>query len=151
MDHRRHGRRLARGAGMSLAAMAVAVGVLGGGAAEGGQPVSEPAQAAAERAIDTSVTGVAAVHRALSSGSEQPSGQSTSPALEGIAQCESGGDPGAIGGGGEYRGKYQMTREAWAGVGGSGDPAAAPDAEQDRRAAMLYQRGGASQWPGCGQ
>jgi len=72
------------------------------------------------------------------------------PHLQAIAQCESGGDPRAIGGGGAYRGKYQFSYATWAGVGGSGDPAAAPEAEQDRRAAMLYDRSGAGQWPVCG-
>ena len=65
-------------------------------------------------------------------------------------QCESGGDPRAIGGGGAYRGKYQFSYSTWAGVGGTGDPAAAPEAEQDRRAAMLYDRSGPGQWPVCG-
>ena len=74
-----------------------------------------------------------------------------SPALESIAACESGGDPHAIGGGGTYRGKYQFSYATWASVGGSGDPAAASEAEQDRRAAMLYARTGASSWPVCGQ
>ena len=73
-----------------------------------------------------------------------------SPALEAIAACESGGDPSAVGGGGMYRGKYQFSRETWAGVGGSGDPAEASEAEQDRRAATLYARDGAGQWPVCG-
>ena len=72
------------------------------------------------------------------------------PALQSIAACESGGNPRAIGGGGLYRGKYQFDRSTWASVGGSGDPAAAPEAEQDRRAAMLYSRAGASPWPVCG-
>jgi peptidoglycan hydrolase-like protein with peptidoglycan-binding domain len=71
--------------------------------------------------------------------------------LQAIAQCESGGNPQAVGGGGRYRGKYQFTRETWQAVGGSGDPAAAPEAEQDQRAAMLYQRSGASNWPVCGR
>ena len=75
---------------------------------------------------------------------------SVSPQLQAIAQCESGGDPRAIGGGGAYRGKYQFSYSTWAGVGGTGDPAAAPEAEQDRRAAMLYARSGAGQWPVCG-
>jgi hypothetical protein len=74
-----------------------------------------------------------------------------SPALESIAACESGGNPHAIGGGGTYRGKYQFSYATWASVGGSGDPAAASEAEQDRRAAMLYSRTGASSWPVCGQ
>jgi len=72
-------------------------------------------------------------------------------ALAGIAACESGGNPRAIGGGGAYRGKYQFDYGTWASVGGSGDPAAAPEGEQDRRAAMLYARAGASPWPVCGR
>jgi Transglycosylase-like domain len=78
-------------------------------------------------------------------------GSTASPALQAIAACESGGDPHAIGGGGAYRGKYQFDYGTWASVGGSGDPAAASEAEQDRRAAMLYARTGASSWPVCGQ
>jgi hypothetical protein len=71
------------------------------------------------------------------------------PALERIAACESGGDPAAVGGGGLYRGKYQFTRETWRALGGSGDPAAAPEAEQDRRALTHYRRSGTAAWPGC--
>jgi hypothetical protein len=78
------------------------------------------------------------------------SGGAVSPELEAIAACESGGDPTAIGGGGLYRGKYQFTYETWASVGGSGDPAAAPEAEQDARAAALFARDGAGHWPVCG-
>jgi hypothetical protein len=72
------------------------------------------------------------------------------PHLEAIAACESGGNPSAVGGGGQFRGKYQFDYGTWASVGGSGDPAAAPEAEQDRRAAMLYARAGSSPWPVCG-
>lgn len=83
---------------------------------------------------------------------QQASGGSATPAhLQAIAACESGGDPGAVGGGGAYRGKYQFSPSTWASVGGSGDPAAAPEAEQDKRAAMLYARTGASSWPVCGR
>jgi hypothetical protein len=78
------------------------------------------------------------------------SSSSASPQLEAIAQCESGGDPTAIGGGGLYRGKYQFSVGTWQSVGGSGDPAAAPEAEQDKRAAMLLARSGTGQWPVCG-
>ena len=35
-------------------------------------------------------------------------------------------------------------------VGGTGDPAAAPEAEQDRRAAALLARAGSNPWPDCG-
>jgi hypothetical protein len=73
------------------------------------------------------------------------------PQLAAIAACESGGDPSAIGGGGAYRGKYQFDYSTWASVGGTGDPAAAPEAEQDQRAAMLYAQQGSTPWPVCGQ
>src|SRR4029077_14324915 len=67
------------------------------------------------------------------------------------AACESGGNPRAVGGGGAFRGKYQFDYGTWASVGGHGDPAAAPETEQDRRAALLYSRAGATPWPVCGR
>jgi hypothetical protein len=78
----------------------------------------------------------------------QSTGASTSK-LESIAQCESGGDPGAISADGRYRGKYQFSRETWRRMGGKGDPADAPEAEQDRRAAQLLAQAGTSPWPNC--
>ena len=77
-------------------------------------------------------------------------GSTASPQLEAIAACESGGNPSAVGGGGAYRGKYQFDYGTWASVGGTGDPAAAPEAEQDKRAAMLLARSGSNPWPVCG-
>lgn len=71
--------------------------------------------------------------------------------LQAIAQCESGGKPDAIGGGGVYRGLLQFTYETWASVGGTGDPAAASVQEQYKRGALLYQRSGPGQWPVCGR
>ena len=71
--------------------------------------------------------------------------------LAAIAACESGGNPTAIGGGGLYRGLFQMTISAWRSVGGRGGPAAAPTAEQVRRAAALYAQAGPGQWPACGR
>ena len=87
--------------------------------------------------------------------STRSSGSTTSapPAssvLERIARCESGGDPTVVSSDGQYRGKYQFSRETWRGVGGSGDPAAAREAEQDRRAAILLEVQGRSAWPSCG-
>jgi peptidoglycan hydrolase-like protein with peptidoglycan-binding domain len=76
---------------------------------------------------------------------------SASAALERIAQCESGGDPTAVSSSGQYRGKYQFDRQTWAANGGSGDPAAASEAEQDRIAAKLYAAQGATPWPVCGK
>jgi hypothetical protein len=78
-------------------------------------------------------------------------GSAPSGNLQAIAACESGGNPSAVGGGGAFRGKYQFDYSTWASVGGSGDPAAAPESEQDMRAQMLYERSGSSPWPVCGQ
>lgn len=71
--------------------------------------------------------------------------------LEAIARCESGGNPSAVDSSGTYRGKYQFDMRTWASVGGSGDPAAASEEEQDRRAAMLYAQRGSQPWPVCGR
>jgi hypothetical protein len=78
-----------------------------------------------------------------------PAGVSQST-LDAIASCESGGDPAAVSADGTYRGKYQFDYGTWASVGGSGDPAAAPEQEQDYRAALLYAQSGSSPWPVCG-
>jgi len=70
--------------------------------------------------------------------------------LDAIGACESGGDPTAVSADGSYRGKYQFDYGTWESVGGSGDPAAASESEQDYRAALLYERSGSSPWPVCG-
>ena len=70
--------------------------------------------------------------------------------LDAIGACESGGDPTAVSADGSYRGKYQFDYGTWEGVGGSGDPATASEAEQDYRAALLYAQSGSSPWPVCG-
>jgi soluble lytic murein transglycosylase-like protein len=70
--------------------------------------------------------------------------------LDAIASCESGGDPTAVSSGGTYRGKYQFDYGTWESVGGTGDPAAASESEQDYRAALLYAQSGSSPWPVCG-
>ena len=73
-----------------------------------------------------------------------------SPALEAIAACESGGNPATDTGNGFY-GKFQFTLQTWQSVGGTGNPAQASEAEQNRRAAILYAREGSSPWPVCGR
>ncbi len=67
-----------------------------------------------------------------------------------IAECESGGDPTAVSADGQYRGKYQFSRSTWRAMGGKGDPAKAPESEQDKRAAALLEQAGTSPWPVCG-
>ena len=78
------------------------------------------------------------------------SGGGAGALLERIARCESGGDPTAVSPDGRYRGKYQFSRATWRGLGGKGDPAKAPEAEQDRRARKLYRDQGLTPWPSCG-
>ena len=83
----------------------------------------------------------------------QSSGSGSAPnaTLARIAQCESSGNPAAVSPSGQYRGKYQFSRQTWAEYGGSGDPAAAPEAEQDRIAAALLAARGTQPWPVCGK
>ena len=69
--------------------------------------------------------------------------------LRRIAECESGGNPRATSPGGQYRGKYQFSRETWRALGGSGDPADAPEWQQDRLALKLYRLRGTAPWPNC--
>ncbi len=73
-----------------------------------------------------------------------------SSTLRRIAQCESGGDPTAVSADGRYRGKYQFSRATWQALGGTGDPAAAPESVQDAMAAKLLAQSGTSPWPSCG-
>ena len=70
-------------------------------------------------------------------------------ALERIARCESGGNPRAVSSNGRYYGKYQFSKSTWRSVGGTGNPATTSEAEQDRRALILYRRAGTSPWPNC--
>ena len=70
-------------------------------------------------------------------------------ALERIAECESGGNPRTVSPGGQYRGKYQFSRTTWRAIGGSGDPADAPEWLQDRLALKLYRQRGSAPWPNC--
>ena len=68
--------------------------------------------------------------------------------LERIKQCESGGNYSTNTGNGYY-GAYQFNQSTWNSNGGSGNPAAASPAEQDRVAANLYAKRGGQPWPTC--
>jgi hypothetical protein len=82
--------------------------------------------------------------------SSTTTGAAPSARLQAIAACESGGNPATNTGNGFY-GKYQFTQSTWESVGGTGNPAAASEAEQDARAAQLYAQQGSAPWPVCGQ
>ena len=68
------------------------------------------------------------------------------------SECESGGDPKAIGGGGLYRGAFQFMRSTWKSSPKSpgGDPIDHPYRTQAVVAVMLKRRDGAGHWPVCG-
>lgn len=86
------------------------------------------------------------------SGSTDTSGSTKLPRImRRIAECESGGDPTAISADGRYRGKWQFTRATWKRLGGTGDPAAASEALQDKLALKLYRQEGTDPWPVCGK
>ena len=66
-----------------------------------------------------------------------------------LAQCESGGNPGAVSANGLYYGLYQFSVGTWQAMGGSGLPSQASPAEQTARAQALQARSGWGQWPAC--
>ena len=74
------------------------------------------------------------------------------PHLEAIAACESGGNPVPSNtGNGLPRQVPVRSAATWSTVGGTGDPAAASEAEQDQRAASSTRSQGSTPWPVCGQ
>jgi hypothetical protein len=116
----------------------------------GPQTLAALGLSAQQPAADQQTSGGDDASSSASSGASSPAG-SSSATLAKIAQCESGGDPTAVSADGTYRGKYQFDRETWQQMGGTGDPADAPEAEQDRIAAKLLAERGTAPWPVCGQ
>jgi peptidoglycan hydrolase-like protein with peptidoglycan-binding domain len=137
--------------GVDVAAMQRALGVAADGIAG---PQTRRAVRRFQRANGLLVDGVVGPQTlaalGLSTSSVKAQGSSNSAAvLARIAECESGGDPTIVSPDGRYRGKYQFSRATWRAMGGSGDPAKAPEAEQDRLAAALLAARGTSPWPNC--
>jgi hypothetical protein len=68
------------------------------------------------------------------------------------AECESGGNPRAIGGGGAYRGAFQFLRSTWRTSPKSpgGDPIRYTYRTQAVVAIMLKRKMGTRPWPVCG-
>ena len=68
------------------------------------------------------------------------------------SECESGRDPNAIGGGGQYRGAFQFRKSTWrrAPKSPGGDPIDYPYRTQAVVAVSLKNRDGAGHWPNCG-
>jgi hypothetical protein len=68
------------------------------------------------------------------------------------AECESGKDPDAIGGGGTYRGAFQFMKSTWrhAPKSPGGDPIKYRYRTQAVVAIYLKKRDGTGHWPNCG-
>ena len=68
------------------------------------------------------------------------------------AECESGKDPNAIGGGGTYRGAFQFMKQTWrhAPKSPGGDPIKYSFKTQAVVAVALKKRDGTGHWPNCG-
>jgi peptidoglycan hydrolase-like protein with peptidoglycan-binding domain len=146
-----------RSAGSSVAALQRALGIAADGVYG---PQTRRAVRRFQRSHGLTVDGIAgpvtlaalglsgSTARADRSPAKAPS-RSAAATLRRIALCESGGNPAAISPGGRYRGKYQFSRATWRAMGGTGDPAKAPEAEQDRIAAALLAARGTAPWPSC--
>lgn len=90
--------------------------------------------------------GISVSARAAVSGGEA---SSVPAVLQRIARCESGGNPRAVSADGRYHGKYQFDLPTWRAVGGTGNPAAAPESVQDQLAVKLYRQRGTAPWGRC--
>ena len=148
----RQAAKVVRTSGSSVAALQQALGIPADGIYG---PQTRKAVRRFQRANGLTVDGIAGPQTLAALGltargsSAPPSDAAT--VLARIAQCESGGDPTAVSADRRYFGKYQFSRATWRRMGGRGNPARAPESEQDERAAMLYEQEGTRPWPVCGR
>jgi peptidoglycan hydrolase-like protein with peptidoglycan-binding domain len=144
------GAKVVRSAGSSVTALQKALGIPADGIYG---PQTRRAVRRFQRANGLTVDGIAGPQTlaALGLTARQASSEDPAVVLDRIAQCESGGDPTAVSADRRYWGKYQFSKATWRSVGGSGNPARASEAEQDRRALILYEREGTAPWPVCGR
>jgi hypothetical protein len=146
-------------AGVNSTAIAAAQQALGVAADGIAGPVTRAATKRFQRSHNLTVDGVIGPRtlsalgiaaKVIDKGIRAAAASVADPVLSRIAVCESGGDPTAVSADGRYRGKYQFSRETWHEMGGTGSPASAPEAEQDRIAAKLLRQAGTTPWPNCG-
>ena len=146
----RQAAKVVRSAGSTVKAVQRALGVPADGVYG---PQTRKAVRRFQRAHGLTVDGIAGPQTLAALGLPARSAAKEDPAtvLARIAECESGGDPTAVSRDRRYFGKYQFSRATWRAVGGRGNPARAPEAEQDERALILYEREGTKPWPVCGR
>jgi hypothetical protein len=147
----RQAAKVVRSSGSSVSALQRALGIAADGIYG---PQTRRAVRRFQRSHGLTVDGIAGPQTLAALGLTARGASSSEDAatvLARIAQCESGGNPRAVSANGRYFGKYQFSRPTWRAVGGRGNPARASEAEQDRRALILYQREGTKPWPVCGR
>jgi Transglycosylase-like domain/Putative peptidoglycan binding domain len=147
----RQAAKVVRSSGSSVSALQQALGIPADGIYG---PQTRKAVRQFQRANGLVVDGIAGPQTLAALGITAQSSsapQDAATVLAKIAQCESSGDPTAVSADGRYYGKYQFSRATWRRMGGRGNPARAPEAEQDQRAAMLYEQEGTRPWPVCGR
>jgi hypothetical protein len=146
----RHAAKIVRASGTTVAALQRALGIPADGIYG---PQTRRAVRRFQRANGLDVDGIAGPQTlaALGLTARRASARDAASMLERIAVCESGGNPRAVSANGRYFGKYQFSRATWRSLGGRGNPARASEAEQDRRALILYRRAGTAPWPVCGR
>jgi peptidoglycan hydrolase-like protein with peptidoglycan-binding domain len=146
----RQAAKVVRSAGSSVAELQRALGITADGIYG---PQTRKAVRRFQRSRGLTVDGIAGPQTlaALGLSARSASREDAATVLERIAQCESGGNPRAVSRDRRYFGKYQFSRPTWRAVGGRGNPARASEAEQDKRALILYEREGTKPWPVCGR
>ncbi|MCH4985987.1 LysM peptidoglycan-binding domain-containing protein [Macrococcoides goetzii] len=110
------------------------------------QPVQQTQKAVRVQQAPVQKAPVQQTKRAAVQQTSAPAGNSSVDAhLRLIMQRESGGNPRAVNAAGYY-GLFQFSPQTWAAVGGTGNPAQASEAEQWKRARILYTQHGAQHW-----
>ena len=148
---------------LAVTAAAVAVTLAGCGASGSGPvrhvvALDQPVPATAEPDVTIPpmtvppAGGAAAVHGAPVDASRTQAARASrsgTRSFDALAQCESGGNAQAVGGGGRYYGAFQFSLETWRSLGYSGKPTDYSYETQKAAAQRLVKRSGWSQFPSC--